>query len=109
MEATDILYFTDISENGTDEDGNIQRIETTRAVYCDVQSVNRSEFYYASKSDFRPQYIVTVHSFEYLGESSCKLRGERYSIIRSYSTVKNGFRITELTLQRKASDVNDND
>ena len=70
-----------------------------RTVFCQVQSVKRSEWAAAAHSGKRATYCVTVWADEYQGEEVAILNGTRYGIYRTYSP--NGDEM-ELYLEQKA-------
>jgi len=58
--------------------------ETSREVFCQVDSVSRSEFFAGGQTGLRPEYRFTVFHGEYNGEKECVYNGARYAIYRSY-------------------------
>lgn len=62
-------------------------IETT--VFCEVNSISRSEFYSASMAGLKPLIIFTVHPYEYSKEiyiefSEDDTPKEKYKVIKTY-------------------------
>lgn len=56
-----------------DEEGNQIPSETPRQVYCQVESVTRSEFYQAAQADVHPEYMfILTHYRDYEGEKFIK-------------------------------------
>ena len=90
-----------------DEYGN-QKVESTteRQVFCQVNSVGRTEFYQASQNNLHPSYVFSIsHYKDYLGETECLYTdwtGEekKYVVTRTYRT---GDRI-ELTVEERVKD-----
>ena len=77
---------------GTDPD------EIRRKVYCTVKSIGMQEAYQAMGIGLNPELkVILSHDFEYQGEETCELRGQRYKVLRTYVTEADGI---ELTLQR---------
>ena len=71
----------------------------TRTVYVEIRSVGMTETYQARSTGLAPEIkAVLPHAFDYQGETKCRLRGEMYSIIRTYQNDANEM---ELTLQRE--------
>lgn len=76
----------------TDEYGNQIETVTERLVFCQVDSVGRTEFYQAAQNDMHPTYIFSIsHYIDYRGEKECLYTdwtGEekRYVITRTYRT-----------------------
>lgn len=85
-----------------DELGNQDAVENRKPILCKVDSVGRSEFYSAASSDLRPEIVFTIHKYEYENESKVEFEGQRYSVIRTYTT---GFEEIELTCERFGVDV----
>lgn len=67
-----------------DEIGQRVAVESTRNVFCNVQSVSRAEFYAGGEAGLRPSYVATVFRYDYEGEQVAELDGVRYSIYRTY-------------------------
>lgn len=84
-----------------DEIGNQTPIETRKTVLCNVKSVGRNEFYSAATAGLRPSIVFAIHGYEYDGEQVVEFEGERYNVIRTYST---DFEEIELTCERRAAD-----
>lgn len=59
-------------------------VETTRPVFCNVQSVGRAEFFTAGQAGLKPEYVCTMLSTDYNGEKIVSLRGERFAVYRTY-------------------------
>lgn len=59
--------------------------ETTRQVFCEVQSVGRSEFYQASAIGITVSivFVLTVDA-DYQNEKEVIYKGQRYRVIRTY-------------------------
>lgn len=55
-------------------------------VFCDRQSISRSEFFNAGRNGLNPQFVFTVFKGEYQGETICEYDGNTYSIYRTYET-----------------------
>ena len=72
--------------------------ETRRKVFCTVRSIGMQEAYQAMGIGLNPELkVILSHDFEYQGEETCELRGQRYKVLRTYVTEADGI---ELTLQR---------
>ena len=59
---------------------------TSRQVFCDVRSVNRSEFFEAGRSGLNPEFVFTVFFADYEDETLLEFDGKTYSIYRTYLT-----------------------
>jgi len=72
----------------TDDIGQKIFTETTTAVYANIQSVSRSEFFAAGEQGFKPQFVATMFAPDYEGQDLCELtmfgNTSKYSIYRTY-------------------------
>lgn len=67
-------------------------------LYCDVESVKRSEFYEARNHGLKPEWVLVLSDYaDYDGQTVCKFEGAYYNIIRTYT--RNDHAI-ELTIER---------
>jgi hypothetical protein len=93
-----------IKENKSAHGVHASVTETTREVFCTVQSVGRSEYYTALNAGHMPEYIFRLELAEdYEGERLCRYKSQKFRIIRAYVTGDG----VELTAER--SDVNGED
>lgn len=81
-----------------DDYGVPRKTETRTNVLCDVKSVGRNEFYGAATSGLKPEIVFVMHGYEYKGEKSVEYEGNRFKVIRTYST---DFEEVELTCERE--------
>lgn len=72
--------------------------ETTRDVFCNVQSVSRAEYFAGGQAGLNPSYVATMFRYDYEGEEIAILDGKRYSVYRTY--VRQDEQV-ELYLERK--------
>lgn len=80
---TDVLNL--ISQSVTSNNYGIEETtETSRQVFCKVDSIQQSEFYAAADTELNPEYRFTVFFGDYEGESILSYNGARYSIYRTY-------------------------
>lgn len=70
-----------------------------RDVFCQVESVTRSEFYNGGRSGLNPEYQFTVFQGDYEGEQVCRYNGSDYAIYRTY--IVPGTDYIELYAERK--------
>lgn len=84
--------------NGVWRDGT----ETTRDVFCQVDSVSRAEFFAGGQSGLKPEYRFTMFFGDYNGEKTVIYDGVRYSVYRTFHA-----RTDDLELY-VAKDVGDN-
>jgi len=80
-----------------DEIGNQKPVETRTTILCSVKSAGRSDFYSGAAAGLRPEYVFTIHAYEYGGERTVEFEGKRYRVIRTYQT---GIEEIELTAER---------
>jgi hypothetical protein len=80
-----------------DEIGNQRPVETRTTILCSVKSAGRNDFYSGAAAGLRPEYVFTVHAYEYSGERIVEFEGKRYRVIRTYQT---GIEEIELTCER---------
>ena len=60
--------------------------ESTRDVYCDIQSISRAEFFDAGKNDITPDCKITMYRYDYNGERLAVVNGRRLAVYRTYVT-----------------------
>lgn len=66
------------------EYGVWEQTPVPREVFCQVESVTRSEFYNAGRNGLNPQFEFTVFVGDYEGETICKYNGLEYAIYRTF-------------------------
>lgn len=80
-------------------DGFERKVVTEfNSIIADELSVNRSEFYDASRAGYKADKIFEVWDFEYDDQQYVEYEGKEYEVIRTYAA--NPDRI-QLTCQRK--------
>lgn len=89
------------NENGYAIDG----AETERTVFCDAESVKRSEFYDALRAGFETTAVFVLWLADYNGEKKCRFDEREYRVIRTY---RDGDYI-ELTCVDAGEDNGEND
>lgn len=80
-----------------DELANQNSVETKTTVLCSVKSAGRGDFYNGAVAGLRPEYVFTIHAYEYNGERIVEFDGVRYRVIRTY---QKGIEEIELTVER---------
>ena len=58
--------------------------ETTRDVFCQVDSVSRSEFFDGGRNGLNPEYRFTLFFGDYNDETVVVYKGKSYSVYRTY-------------------------
>lgn len=67
-----------------DEFGVWRSTETSRTVFCSVNSVSRDEFFEGGRNGLNPEYQITMFAPDYNGESIIEYDGNRYGVYRTY-------------------------
>ena len=71
-------------EHTKNEDKAIVETESTREVFCEVQSVGRSDFYSAAQAGMALEFVFITNPINYAGEQELEYEGERYAVTRTY-------------------------
>lgn len=83
MDRSDVITL--VAEVKTQNDYGVWETRTTtRDVFCQVDSVSRSEFFEAGRNGLNPEYRFTMFAPDYEGERTVKYHGKAYSIYRTY-------------------------
>lgn len=96
MDSVLTLYTVTRTQNSK---GAWVKTQVPRDVFCQVESVTRSEFYNGGRSGLNPEYQFTVFQGDYNGEEVCKYNGNDYAIYRTY--IVPGTDYIELYAERK--------
>lgn len=72
--------------------------QTSRDVFCQVESVTRAEFFEGGRNGLNPEFRMSMFSGDYNGERLLMYNGNTYSIYRTF-IAKND--IIELYVERK--------
>jgi len=67
-----------------DETGVEQPVRESRPVYCQVNSITRSEFFEAGRSGLNPEFMFSMFFGDYAGETIVEYAGKRYAVYRTY-------------------------
>lgn len=67
-----------------DDNGISQKTETSRTVFCSVNSVSASEFFDGGRNGLNPEFQFTMFSPDYNGERTVEYEGKRYGVYRTY-------------------------
>lgn len=73
-------------ETEYDEIGQEINVPVERKILCGIKSIGRNEFYAAAQTGLRPEITFIIHNYEYNGEKEVKFEGQKYKVIRTYST-----------------------
>ena len=83
MDRSDVITL--IGETYTTDDLGVQKAEkTAHRAFCQVQSINRQEFFSAGSQGLKPAYVFTVFSGDYNDEELLEYHGKQYSVYRAY-------------------------
>lgn len=89
------LLATQKSQN---DYGVWEETQTSRDVFCQVESVTRAEFFEGGRNGLNPEFRMSMFSGDYNGERLLMYNGNTYSIYRTF-IAKND--IIELYVERK--------
>lgn len=79
----DVLNLIGVSKT-QDAYGVWRMAETSKEVFCTVNSVSRSEFFDAGRNGLNPAYVFTIFGDDYDGEETVEFHGQRYGVYRTY-------------------------
>ena len=83
MDRSEILIL--VREEHEQDDYGVYRTTTKeREVFCQVNSVSKSEFFEGGRNGLNPEYEFTMFLYDYHDERICKYKGKTYSIYRTY-------------------------
>lgn len=83
MDRSDVIKL--ITESWAEDTyGVLQPTETTKTVFCDVESVTGSEIAEFGRNGINPELRFTMFRYDYNGERIVEYNGDRYSVYRTY-------------------------
>lgn len=83
MDRSEVLTLIGTTRT-QDEYGIWRETPTARNVFCQVNSITRSEFFDAGRNGLNPEFMFSMFAGDYEGERACEYRGQKYSIYRTY-------------------------
>lgn len=89
-----------------DEYGIWRTSETTKKIFCQVDSVTQSEFFEAGRNGLNPEFRFTVFFGDYSNEPIVIYKGNRYAVYRTYLTRNDRL---ELYVERKGGTNGESD
>jgi hypothetical protein len=93
MTRADVIDL--VTENRTGHGVHEAVTDTERTVMCTVESVRRTEYYYAENAGHRPEYVfVLTLAEDYQDERIVKFHGQKFHVVRTYRTDDGGIEIT---------------
>ena len=72
------------STYAVDDYGVRRATESSREVFCKVESVTRSEFFGGGRAGLNPDHKFTIFAGDYDGETIIQYEDARYSVYRVY-------------------------
>ena len=97
MDRSEVIYLLE-SIKEQDEYGVWRESVNSREVFCQVDSVTRSEFFEGGRNGLNPEYRMTLFFGDYCGETDIIYNGKAYSVYRTYKGRKDEI---ELYVERK--------
>lgn len=94
----DVLTLLAVT-SAQNEYGVMEETTTGRQIFCQVESVTRSEFFGGGRNGLNPQFKFLVFTGDYEGEPMCEFHGLTYTIYRTYHVP--GTDQTELYVERR--------
>ena len=83
MDRSDVITL--ISETYTNNQYGVPVPTITRQdVFCQVDSVTRSEFYEGGRNGLNPEYRFTMFGPDYSDQKTVEYKGKAYGIYRTY-------------------------
>lgn len=88
-----------VSETKSQNDKGVWEVTTSeRLVFCQVNSVTRSEFFEGGRNGLNPEFKFTMFGADYNGEPIVEYNGLEYAVYRTYLTRND---MIELYVERK--------
>lgn len=83
MDRSEVITL--VSERKTQNDfGVFETTKTSRDVFCQVDSVTRSEFFEAGRNGLNPEFRFSMFAGDYEGEQIVIYKGKSYGVYRTY-------------------------
>lgn len=79
----DIITLISVTKT-QDAYGVWRMTETSKEVFCSVQSVTRTEFFDAGRNGLNPAFVFTIFGDDYDGEETIEYAGKRYGVYRTF-------------------------
>lgn len=83
MDRSDVISLVSVTR-AQDAYGVWRETQTTRDVFCKVDSVTRSEFFDGGRNGLNPEYRITMFFGDYNGEQTVVYNGKAYGVYRTY-------------------------
>ena len=105
MDRSDVIELVTVTKT-QDEYGVWRTSETTKQIYCQVDSVTQSEFFEAGRNGLNPEFRFTVFFGDYSDEPIVTYKDKRYAVYRTYLTRNDRL---ELYVERKGGTNGESD
>lgn len=83
MDRSDVIELVTLTRT-QDAYGIWRATESSKQIFCQVDSVSQSEFFEAGRNGLNPEYRFTVFFGDYADEPIVIYKGNRYSVYRTY-------------------------
>ena len=83
MDRSDVINLISVSRT-QDAYGQWTETESSKQVYCQVNSVTQSEFYEGGRNGLNPEYRFTLFFADYSDEPIVEYKSKRYAVYRTY-------------------------
>lgn len=83
MDRSDVINLISVTQT-QDAYGVWRKTETSRKVFCEVQSVTANEFFEGGRNGLNPEYRITMFAYDYQGEQTVEYKAKRYGVYRTY-------------------------
>jgi hypothetical protein len=83
MDRSEVITLVAVTRTQNDF-GVWEEHETRRNVFCQVDSVSRSEFFEGGRNGLNPEYRFKLFFGDYNGETVVIFKGSAYSVYRTY-------------------------
>lgn len=83
MDRSDVINLIAITRT-QDDFGVWRESETSRQIFCQVDSITASEFFEGGRNGLNPEFRFRVFNADYEGEPVIEYKNERFSVYRTY-------------------------
>ena len=83
MDRSEVIKLQSVTKT-QDAYGVWREVVTERDVFCQVNSVTRSEFFEGGRNGLNPEFRMTMFAGDYNDEKTLVYRDKTYSVYRTY-------------------------
>lgn len=83
MDRSDVIGLVNKAYSQNDF-GKYTSVNTVQRVYCNVDSVTRSEWYEGGQQGLKPEYRITMFKYDYNGQNEVIYNGKHYAVYRTF-------------------------